>query len=139
LSLKYGLFALAAMASNLCLQAVTHRFYKGDFELFVSMALGTLAGLVVKYLLDKRFIFHYRTAGVEEEGKKFSLYTATGVLTTLVFWGCEIAFDWLFGKASMRYLGALIGLTIGYSAKYQLDKRFVFRRCHAETSRRSES
>jgi hypothetical protein len=27
----------------------------------------------------------------------------------------------------MRYLGALIGLAIGYWAKYHLDKRFVFR------------
>ncbi|MEL7013152.1 MAG: GtrA family protein, partial [Pseudomonadota bacterium] len=26
----------------------------------------------------------------------------------------------------MRELGAVIGLTIGYVTKYQLDKRFVF-------------
>ena len=27
----------------------------------------------------------------------------------------------------MRYVGAVIGLTIGYMTKYQLDRRFVFR------------
>jgi hypothetical protein len=27
----------------------------------------------------------------------------------------------------MRYVGALIGLGLGYWAKYHLDKRFVFR------------
>jgi hypothetical protein len=27
----------------------------------------------------------------------------------------------------MRYLGGVIGLTIGYLAKYHLDKRFVFK------------
>ena len=28
---------------------------------------------------------------------------------------------------SLRYLGGLIGLVLGYWAKYHLDKRFVFR------------
>ena len=28
----------------------------------------------------------------------------------------------------MRYLGGVIGLMIGYIIKYQLDKRYVFRR-----------
>jgi len=127
MAFKYAVFAALAMASNLCAQALSHRLHEGPFELYVSMGVGTLAGLVVKYELDKRLIFYSRAAGVAEEGKRFSLYTATGVATTLVFWGCEVAFDRVFGTVSMRYVGALIGLTIGYAAKYQLDKRVVFR------------
>ena len=30
-------------------------------------------------------------------------------------------------KPELRYLGGLLGLGIGYWAKYHLDKRFVFR------------
>jgi putative flippase GtrA len=44
------------------------------------------------------------------------------VITTFVFWG----FDYLFNSIPMRYLGAVIGLSIGYIIKYQLDKKFVF-------------
>ena len=32
----------------------------------------------------------------------------------------------LFRTEAMRYVGAVIGLSIGYVAKYRLDKRFVF-------------
>ena len=57
----------------------------------------------------------------------FILSTGMGVLTTLVFWGFEFAFYRAFEDKSLRYLGGLIGLGIGYWAKYHLDKRFVFR------------
>ncbi len=128
LALKYAFLAAVAIGANLCLQVVTHRVYGGPFELYLSMAMGTAAGLVVKYLLDKTYIFYDRNSGLADEGRKFSLYTATGVSTTLLFWGCEILFDRLFETVAMRYLGALLGLTMGYLAKYQLDKRFVFKR-----------
>ncbi len=128
LALKYAFFAVLAIGANLSLQVVTRRIYSGTLELYLSMAMGTAAGLVVKYLLDKTYIFYDRNSGLADEGRKFSLYTATGVATTLVFWGCEILFDRLFETVAMRYLGALVGLTMGYLAKYQLDKRLVFKR-----------
>ena len=30
------------------------------------------------------------------------------------------------GKMTMRYIGGVIGLAIGFYVKYQLDKKFVF-------------
>ncbi|MCL1962124.1 MAG: GtrA family protein [Desulfovibrionaceae bacterium] len=47
--------------------------------------------------------------------------------TTVIFWGFEFGFHAPFGTRWMRYLGGVIGLAIGYVAKYGLDKRFVFR------------
>ena len=38
----------------------------------------------------------------------------------------EFAFQLLFGTDGMRYLGGVVGLTVGYFIKYRLDKRFVF-------------
>lgn len=49
-----------------------------------------------------------------------------GILTTCVFWGMEIGFDFVFSTIHMRYAGAAIGLGLGYFFKYQLDKRYVF-------------
>ena len=51
-----------------------------------------------------------------------------GVFTTLIFWSLEFGFTLLFQTKEMRYLGGIIGLAIGYFTKYQLDKRFVFRK-----------
>ena len=50
-----------------------------------------------------------------------------GVFTTLIFWGFEILFDKLFEHELSKYAGAVIGLSIGYIVKYNLDKKFVFK------------
>ena len=49
-----------------------------------------------------------------------------GIMTTVIFWGFEILFDYIFHTKAWRYAGGVLGLTIGYSIKYYLDKRFVF-------------
>jgi putative flippase GtrA len=91
------------------------------------MFSGTLAGLVVKYILDKKYIFYHMPKNKKEDGIKFLLYSLMGVFTTLIFWGFEIAFDYLSDHKNAKYLGAVIGLSIGYIVKYYLDKRFVFK------------
>ena len=92
------------------------------------MALGTLAGLVSKYLLDKQTIFQFITTSHREDFIMFTLYGLTGVATTAIFWSFELGFDSLIGGKIARYIGAIIGLSIGYGVKYQLDKRYVFAR-----------
>jgi putative flippase GtrA len=49
-----------------------------------------------------------------------------GVCTTLIFWMFEISFEYMFEFSSAKYYGATIGLSIGYTMKYFLDKKFVF-------------
>ncbi|MEL6702576.1 MAG: GtrA family protein, partial [Pseudomonadota bacterium] len=46
--------------------------------------------------------------------------------TTMIFWGTETAFWLIWDTDIMRELGAVIGLSIGYVVKYNLDRRFVF-------------
>lgn len=89
--------------------------------------MGTLAGLIVKYILDKRFIFYHTPKDKKDDAKKFVLYSLMGVFTTTIFWGTEIAFDALSQDPNAKYLGAIIGLGIGYIIKYFLDKKFVFK------------
>ncbi|WP_111734854.1 GtrA family protein [Roseovarius amoyensis] len=128
LILRYGAFAVIAVLVNLATQRLVLAFpwpVPGT-GLAAAIAAGTLTGLVVKYLLDKRWIFLDAEGGLAAHGRKFTLYTVMGLVTTAIFWGSETAF-WLIWKTdTMREVGAVLGLTVGYVTKYQLDKRFVF-------------
>ncbi|MEM6973142.1 MAG: GtrA family protein [Pseudomonadota bacterium] len=130
LVLRYGLFAVIATVANLAAQRLVLSLGPDGSEgamLFAgAVGAGTLVGLVIKYLLDKRWIFFDEATGVRAHGQKFSLYTAMGVVTTLIFWGVETVFWLVWQTHLMREIGAVIGLSIGYVIKYQLDRRFVF-------------
>ena len=131
IAIVYGILASIATAANILAQDVTVRLYAGAFHLLASVAVGTLTGLVVKYVLDKRYIFAFRPRSAAHDGRTFVLYTVTGILTTAVFWAFEFGFDFVFEERLMRYLGAVLGLAIGYVLKYRLDQRYVFGRAAA--------
>lgn len=123
----YALLAIIATAFNIGAQDLLIRLYSGPYSIVLSMALGTAVGLVVKYVLDKRYIFGFQAQNAAHDGQVFMLYASMGLITTAIFWGFELAFEHLFASKEMRYLGGVIGLAIGYYAKYSLDKRYVFR------------
>lgn len=127
LPLTYAFLALIATVVNIGAQDLAIRVYPGPFSVLVSMIVGTGVGLVVKYILDKRYIFRFRARNAVHDSQTFLLYTLMGLATTVIFWGFEFGFDHLFADKHMRYVGGVIGLCIGYVAKYYLDKRFVFR------------
>lgn len=122
----YSSFAALSIAANIAGQWLSTKTYAGKHYIVVSMLVGTAIGLVVKYLLDKRWIFRFQPRNRTHELRTFVLYCAMGGATTIVFWATEAVFQFVFQTAPMRYIGALLGLTIGYTAKYALDKRFVF-------------
>lgn len=127
-TLLYALLAAIATTANIGSQDVLLRLYRGPFPVLVSVMIGTGVGLVVKYALDKRYIFHFQARNAAHDGATFVLYAAMGLLTTLIFWCFEFGFHALFGGSrEMRYMGGAIGLAIGYITKYQLDKRYVFK------------
>ena len=122
----YGFFAAIATITNIGVQDIFIKIYNGSNNILLSVFVGTLTGLLTKYYLDKRFIFKFRPRNNAHDSKVFFLYTLTGVATTIIFWGSELAFHIYFKSNEMRYLGGTIGLLVGYTIKYQLDKRYVF-------------
>ena len=126
LALRYGFFALIATAVNIACQWVWLAVCGWSYSLYIAMALGTLGGLIVKYVLDKKYIFCYRVKSHADNLGRFVLYSVMGVITTLVFWGFELSFNSLFPGENAKFVGAVAGLGIGYAVKYRLDKRFVF-------------
>lgn len=126
IALRYAAFAIIATLANLGAQRIVLAMLDAKGELAAAILAGTAVGLVVKYFLDKRWIFFDASTGVAAHGKRFTLYTAMGVITTLIFWGFETVFWLVWRTDMMREVGAVIGLGIGYVVKYELDRRFVF-------------
>lgn len=126
IGLLYTLFAVIATAANFATQMLVVRLYDGPWSITIAVLAGTVVGLPVKYVLDKKWIFAHTTTRKSEHLNLFALYTTTAVVTTLVFWGFEWLFEVWFESESMRLLGGAIGLTIGYTTKYLLDRRYVF-------------
>jgi len=135
LVLRYAAFAVIATVANLATQRAVLQFGDAGGYFAAALGAGTIVGLMIKYLLDKRWIFCDPATGVKNHSQKFALYTATGLVTTSIFWGTETAFWMIWQTGLMRELGAVIGLSIGYVVKYNLDRRYVFtdRRLQAVT------
>lgn len=126
LVIYYASFALIATAVNIGTQDLVVRNYDGSFNIMISVFMGTAIGLVVKYILDKRYIFAFRARSIGHDTRIFIFYTLMGLLTTTLFWGFEFGLYYVFETKEMRYFGGIMGLIIGYLLKYHLDKRYVF-------------
>ena len=123
---RYVVFSIVATVLNLLTQRILLMGSDQSYELFLAMLAGTAIGLVVKFFLDAKWIFHVGLPGMKTQSKRFGLYSLFGVFTTSIFWGAE-TFFWLIWTTELaRETGAIFGLTIGYVMKYKLDKRFVF-------------
>ena len=122
----YVAFALLATVINLGTQEFAFRAAPGLPVMF-SIVTGTVAGFVVKYALDKIWIFDDQYDGARAETRKIALYGFFSIATTAIFWGAELLFLALWGTAAAKYTGAILGLAIGYAVKYEIDRRYVFR------------
>jgi putative flippase GtrA len=127
ITLRYGAGAALATLVNLGTQSLSFHLYRGPGELMLGIMCGTVTGLIGKYLFDKFWIFFDPSLELAENIQKFAIYCATGAFTTAIFWGTEATAALLSDGKAMRYVGALIGLSIGYFLKFHLDRRFVFR------------
>ena len=122
---KYILFAILATTVNIFFQYLSFLLIEHKYELYIAMLNGTILGMILKYYLDKNFIFYY----VKKEFNNkniFLLYIFTSIFTTIIFWAIELWFSYYVNITYSEYLGALVGLTLGYSLKYILDKHLVF-------------
>ena len=124
----YTAFALFSTALNLGSQQIVGKMLAGRISevLPASILCGTVAGFAAKYLLDKNFIFFDRSETHGAEARKFSLYAAFSVFTTLIFWGSEIGAYYVFGTTAAKYVGAALGLAVGYVIKFKLDRYYTF-------------
>lgn len=131
LAALYAVFAVVATAANLVAQALAGLALDlapgalGPGYWF-ALAFGTGVGLVVKYVLDKQWIFRDRATGVRAHSRRFMLYTVMGLFTTAIFWGTQTLFVLVWRTEAALMVGGALGLAVGYVVKYRLDRRYVF-------------
>jgi putative flippase GtrA len=124
--IRYVVFAGIATLANLATQEAVVRVAPLS-PLALSIVMGTATGFILKYLLDKKWVFDDGYSGHRRELQKITLYGVFSVFTTLVFWSFEVAFWVIWRTDFAKYTGAVIGLAIGYAAKFVLDRAFVFK------------
>lgn len=121
------LFAAISILLNVASQIVTVAVLpRHEIVILFSIGVGTTVGLVTKYLLDKFVIYKQSVGSNEREVKKALTYTASGGGTTLLFWMIEYGFHLATQSDCWRYFGAVLGLTIGYTIKFFVDRKLVF-------------
>ena len=121
---KYLFFSIIAIIINLASQRLI--FNVNDNFFVFAIIVGTISGFVSKYLFDKYFIFNDQHSPFSDETKKLLKYSFFAVFTTLIFWFTEYIFWVIYQTHTAREIGAIIGLSIGYYLKYNLDKKYVF-------------
>jgi len=126
IAVLYTLFAALSTIINISSQMLSIWAYKGPYAVEISILVGTAAGLPLRYILEKRYIFGFTSQNFAHDGRLFIFYSAMGIITTLIFWGPEYTFHLIYNTDLMRYVGGIVGLAIGFYAKYQLDKKYVF-------------
>ena len=131
IALVYALVSALATLANIGTQAVSIWTYNGVYAIELSVLVGTAMGFPIKYVLEKKYVFGFKANNLGHDTRLFILYGFMGVFTTIIFWGIEFLFQYMYGTVAMRYLGGAIGWTIGSFSKYHLDKRFVFKQGQA--------
>ena len=100
---------------------------KVTFGLLFQMFIATIIAFIFKYLVDKIFIFKDKTKYFSKTHlKMIFMYGSFAILTTLIFWFFELSFKYFFNFKNAHYIGAVLGLAIGYTIKFLLDKKYVF-------------
>ena len=122
---KYFLFSIVAIFVNLTSQRIFLELIFID-NYIAALLFGTLTGLISKYTLDKNYIFKDFDHSLKNNSKKFTIYSVNGFFTTIIFWGMESLFYFIYSTSFARELGAIIGLSVGYFLKFRLDKKYVF-------------
>lgn len=126
LTLIYSLITIFAIAVNILCQALMIMLYKDIYAIQISVLVGTVVGLPIKYLLEKRYVFQFKSENWNHDRQTLIMYTFMGIFTTAVFISVEFTFHMVFNTDLMRFIGGAIGLIIGNVIKYHLDKRYVF-------------
>lgn len=116
----YFLFAFLSSIVNLIGQHIFLIYFE---NLFLAVVCGSAGALIFKYVLDSSIVFENSR---ELNLKTFITYAFIGACLTPIIWIVEVSFLNLFGTVLMRDVGALIGISLAYYIKYEMDKRYVF-------------
>ena len=140
---RYMIFAIFAIFVNIIVQILSKEIFisffnsisynfieinasKFEYWFIFALGSGTLAGFVFKFIVDKFIVFEdVKNNTIEKTTKQLTLYLTFAIFTTIIFWGFELLFKVLF-SGDVYLIGGIIGLAIGYTVKFVLDRTYVF-------------
>ncbi len=119
----YGAFAAVAIALNVLVQRLVFVIHDGNATIFIAMTAGAVVALVVKYLLDRTFIFAMKTG---PKAGEFLRYALTGGAITLIYFVVEYIIWITYRTEAARDIGIVLGMITGYGVKFLIDRKYVF-------------
>ncbi|MHA1788502.1 MAG: GtrA family protein [Candidatus Helarchaeota archaeon] len=123
----YVLYILIATGACVIYVAVQY-ILKYDI-LFPILAGG--AALTIKKIVDQEYALFFK-----EHLKEIILYGFFAIFTTIIFWGVQYMISMIIGVEYYIIAGA-IGLAIGYTVKFVLDKIYVFKKKFGSSSQQT--
>ncbi|MHA1271560.1 MAG: GtrA family protein [Candidatus Helarchaeota archaeon] len=123
----YVLYSLIAFGSGIIYVGVQY-VLKYDI-LYPILAGGTV--LTIKKILDQEYGLFFK-----ERMKELILYGFFAIFTTIIFWGVQYILTIILGESYYIIAGA-VGLAIGYTVKFVLDKIYVFKKKFGSSSQQT--
>ncbi len=81
---------------------------------------------VTKFILDKFIVFKKTTLELKETSEEFAKYFAFAIVTTIINIGIQFLLTNFLGTP--LEISILIALSVGYSIKFILDRKYVFKK-----------
>ena len=75
IAVLYTAFAVLSTVINIGSQMLSIWAFKGPYSVEISILVGTAAGLPLRYVLEKRYIFAFTSNNLAHDGKLFIFYS----------------------------------------------------------------
>jgi len=121
---RYFCVASSSIVLNILIQFLSVQIYRGIFFIELSIIIATLLTMPTRYFIEKNYVFY----GLQKssDSLSFSMYTFSAIVSTIIFWSIEYSFHLIYYSDLLRYLGGILGLSIGFIIKFFIDKLYIF-------------
>ena len=97
------------------------------YRIIFSNLLGVVVGYIVKFILDKFVVFEKRKTNLKQTSREFIKYFALALVTTAINLGIQLLLIHFAGfTGPLEIVALVISLSVGYTIKYLLDRKYVF-------------
>tara|TARA_B100000989_G_scaffold299003_1_gene291845 strand:- start:5206 stop:5595 length:390 start_codon:yes stop_codon:yes gene_type:complete len=121
---KYILVSLISIIANIALQILFLEVYTKMYRVELSIIIATALTMPARYVLERKFIFS--RIRYSSDTKSFLVYTFSACIATVIFIVTEYVFHLVFANDALRYLGGMIGLSLGFYFKFWFDTLKVY-------------
>ena len=120
----HSLYVNPWICSQLSSEFIQTYYCPEFYRIIFSNLLGVAVGYIVKFILDKFIVFEKKSTDLKQTSKEFIKYFLFALITTAINLGIQLSLIYLAGFPD--FLGLAISLSVGYTIKFLLDRKYVF-------------